>query len=131
MNLGNVMRVNEVYPKNNISVMIGDVDCLNKFKDLFLLIICKVHNLNKDGLKYFIGNKFNLKNLIFYDIKKINLDDIKGLNKISFSISRNLSDEPFVCFLNVENRTENILKKLNDELKNKKIYKHRNKWIWG
>ena len=51
MNLGNVMRVNEVYPKNNISVMIGDVDCLNKFKDLFLPIICKVHNLNKDELK--------------------------------------------------------------------------------
>ena len=30
----------------------------------------------------------------------------------------------FVCCLNVENRTENILKKLDDELKNKKIYKY-------
>ena len=124
MNLGNVMRVNEVYPKNNIGVMIGDADCLNKFRDLFLPIICKVHNLNKDELKYFTENNFNLKNLKFDDIKKINLDDIKGLNKISFSISRNLSDEPFVCCLNVENRTENILKKLDDELKNKKIYKY-------
>ena len=123
MNLENVMRVNKVYPKNNIGVMIGDADCLTKFRDLFLPIICKVHNLNKDELKYFTENNFNLKNLKFDDIKKINLDDIKGLNKISFSISRNLSDEPFVCFLNVENRTENILKKLDDELKNKKIYK--------
>ena len=61
MNLGNVMRVNEVYPKNNISVMIGDVDCLNKFKDLFLPIICKVHNLNKDELKQFTENNFNLR----------------------------------------------------------------------
>ena len=124
MNLGNVIRVNEVYPKNNIGVMIGDADCLKKFRDLFSPIICKVHNLDKNELKFFTENNFNLNNLKFDDIKKINLDDIKGLNKITFSISRNLSDEPFVCFLNIENRTENILKKLDDELKNKKIYKY-------
>ena len=44
------MRVNEVYPKNNIGVMIRDADYLNKFKNLFLPKICKVHNLNKDEL---------------------------------------------------------------------------------
>ena len=35
MNLGNAMRINEVYPKNNIGVMIGDADCFNKFKYFF------------------------------------------------------------------------------------------------
>ena len=99
MNLGNVMRVKEVYPKNNIGVMIGDADYLNKFKDLFLPKICKVHNLNKDELKYFIENNFNLKNLKFDGIKKINLDDIKGLNKISLNISRKLSNLLFVLLM--------------------------------
>ena len=93
------MRVYEVYPKNNIGVMKGDADCLNNFRDLFLPIICKDYNLNKDELKYFTENNLNLKNLKLDDIKKINLADIKGLNKISFSISRNLSDKPFVCFI--------------------------------
>ena len=124
MNLGNIMRVNEVYPKNNIGLMVGDTDCLKKFRNLYLPIICKVHDLDENELKFYTENNFNLKNINFNDIKKINLDDIKGLNKITFSISRNISDEPFVCFLNVENRTENILKKLDDELKNKKIYKY-------
>ena len=63
------MRVNEVYPKNNIGVMIGDADCLNKFKDLFLPFICKVHNLKKNKLKYFTENKFHL-HLIFIKYRR-------------------------------------------------------------
>ena len=110
--LGNIIRVNEVYPK----------DCLKKFGELFFPIIAKVHNLDKNGLKFYTENNFNLKNLKFHDIKKINLYDIKGLNKITLSISRNLTDEPFVSFINVENRTEKILQRIDEELKKKKFY---------
>ena len=122
--LGNIMRVNEVYPKNNIGIMLSDKDCLKKFGELFLPIISKIHNLDKNELKFYTENNFNLNNLKFDDIKKINLDDIKGLNKITLSISRNLTDEPFVSFINVENRTEKILKRIDEELKIKKFYRN-------
>jgi hypothetical protein len=118
------MRVNEVYPKNNIGIMLSDKDCLKKFGELFLPVISKIHNLDKNELKFYTENNFNLNNLKFDDIKKINLDDIKGLNKITLSISRNLTDEPFVSFINVENRTEKILKRIDEELKIKKFYRN-------
>jgi hypothetical protein len=122
-NLGFITRVNEVYPKNNIGLMVGDADCLKKFEILYKNIICKAHNLDKDKLEYFTENNFNLKNLVFNDIKKINLDEIKGLKKIVLSISRNIYNEPFVSFYNVENRTENIQRRLDSELIKIKYYK--------
>ena len=126
INLGSILRLNEVYPKNNIGLFLPDSDCLIKFNDLFLPIISTVHNLDKNKLEFYTENNFNLSNLKFDYIKKINLGDIKGIKKISLSISRNLIKEPFVCVINVENRTENILNKLDNELKNKKIYKFHN-----
>ena len=117
INLGNIMRVNDVFPKNNIGCMLGDADSLTKFAPLYKPIICKVHNLKIDSLIDYTQNNFNLQNLVFNDIKKIDLSKIEGLNKISFSISRNLPDSPFVCFLNVENRTEKISNQLTTEIK--------------
>ena len=114
INIGSILRVNKVFPKNNIGCMIGDADCLNKYDDIYKPIICKAHNLNINSLKDFTQNYFNLNNLVFDDIKKIDIGNIKGLKKISFSISRNLYDSPFVCFLNVENRTEKIAQQLLD-----------------
>ena len=114
INIGSILRVNKVFPKNNIGCMIGDADCLNKYDDIYKPIICKAHNLNINSLKDFTQNYFNLNNLVFDDIKKIDIGKIKGLKKISFSISRNLYDSPFVCFLNVENRTEKIAQQLLD-----------------
>ena len=111
------MRVNDVFPKNNIGCMLGDADSLTKFAPIYKPIICKAHNLNIDSLNDYTQNNFNLQNLEFKDIKKIDLSKIEGLNKISFSISRNLSDSPFVCFLNAENRTEKIAEKLITEIK--------------
>ena len=64
-----------------------------------------------------------MNNLQINDIGKVNISNIKGLKKISLSISRNLYDSPFVCFLNVENRTETIAKQLLD-LEKTKIYKY-------
>ena len=58
--LGNIMRVNEVYPKNNIGIMLSDKDCLKKFGELFLPIISKIHNLDKNELKFYTENNFNL-----------------------------------------------------------------------
>ena len=123
INIGSIIRVNNVFPKNNIGCMIGDADCLNKYEALYKPIICKAHNLDINSLKDYIQNYFNLNNLQFNDIKKIDLSNIKGLKKISFSISRNLYDSPFVCFLDVENRTEKIVNQLLD-LEKAQIYKY-------
>ena len=35
INASNIMRLNEVYPKNNIGCFIGDADCLTKFAPLY------------------------------------------------------------------------------------------------
>ena len=123
INIGSIIRVNNVFPKNNIGCMIGDADCLNKYEALYKPIICQAHNLNINSLKDYTQNYFNLNNLQFNDIKKVDISNIKGLKKISFSISRNLYDSPFVCFLNVENRTEKIANQLLD-LEKTKIYKY-------
>ena len=58
--------------------MIGDADCLNKYEALYKPIICKAHNLDINSLKDYIQNYFNLNNLQFNDIKKIDLSNIKG-----------------------------------------------------
>ena len=123
-NLGSLMKLNEVNPKNNFGIIISDADCIKKFRELYLPIISKAHNLDNNNLKFFTENNFNLNNLKFDDIKKINLDEINGLNKINISISRNLYDEAFICFLNVENRNENVLNKLKKELKKIKYFKN-------
>ena len=123
-NLGSLMKLNEINPKNNFGIFLSDMDCIKKFRELFSPIISKAHNLDNKNLKFFTENNFNLNNLKFDDIKKINLDEIKGLNKINISISRNLYDEPFITFLNVENRNENVLNKLQKELKKIKYFKN-------
>jgi hypothetical protein len=110
--------VNNVFPKNNIGIMIGDADSLIKFSKLYKPIICEAHNLQVDPLKDYIQNYFNLPILKINDIKKVDISKIEGLKKISFSISRNLSDSPFVCFINIENRTEKIINQLNELNKN-------------
>jgi hypothetical protein len=94
--------------------MLGDADSLKKFESLYKPLICKAHNLDINNLKDYTPNNFNLVNLEFNDIKKVNIEDVKGLKKISFSISRNLVDSPFICFLNIENRTEKIVKQLKE-----------------
>ena len=109
-----LIRINKEFPKNNIGIMLGDADSLKKFESLYKPIICKAHNLDINNLKDYTPNNFNLVNLEFNDIKKVNIEDVKGLKKISFSISRNLVDSPFVCFLNIENRTEKIVKQLKE-----------------
>ena len=114
INMRDLIRLNKEFPKNNIGIMLGDADSLKKFESLYKPIICKAHNLDINNLKDYTSNNFNLVNLEFKDIKKINIEDIKGLKKITFSISRNLVDFPFVCFLNIENRTENIVKQLQE-----------------
>lgn len=121
INMKELIRLNEVFPKNNIGIMLGDADSLKKFDQLYIPIICKAHDLDINSLKEYTSNNFNLTNLEFKDIKKINIEDIKGLNKIKFSISRNLVDSPFVCFLNIENRTQNIVKQLKEIEKVKNI----------
>ena len=122
IDIKSLLRVNNVFPKNNIGIMLGDADSLTKFSKLYNPIICKVHNLELDPLKDFIQNYFNLPNLVLKDIKKVDIGKINGLKKISFSISRNLFDSPFVCFINVENRTEKIANQLNELLKIPTIY---------
>ena len=122
-NLGSIIRLNEINPKNKYGLLLADMDCLKKFRELYSPVICKAHILDKNELKFYTENNFNLINLKFDDIKKINLDEIKGINKITISISRNLIGEPFVTFLNVENRTENILNKLNKEIEKTKYFK--------
>lgn len=114
INMRDIIRINNEFPNNNIGCMLGDADSLNKFLQLYKPIICKAHNLDIESLKDYTPNNFNLNNLKFEDIKKIDISAIKGIRKISFSISRNLSDSPFVCFLNIENRTEKIAKQLNE-----------------
>ena len=123
-NLGFIMKANEIDSNNKIGIMLGDADCLKKFRDLYQPIICKAHNLDKDNLKYFTANNFNLNNLKFDDIKKINLDEINGINKITINISRNLIDEPFVTSVNVENRTENVLNILEKEIQKIKTFRN-------
>ena len=123
-NLGFIMKANEIDSNNKIGIMLGDADCLKKFRDLYQPIICKAHNLDKDNLKYFTANNFNLNNLKFDDIKKINLDEINGINKITINISRNLIDEPFVTSVNVENRTENVLDILEKEIQKIKTFRN-------
>ena len=123
-NLGFIIKVNEIDSNNKIGIMLGDADCLKKFRDLYQPIICKAHNLDKDNLKYFTANNFNLNNLKFDDIKKINLDEINGINKITINISRNLIDEPFVTSVNVENRTENVLDILEKEIQKIKTFRN-------
>ena len=123
-NLGNIIKLNELNIKNNFGIFLADADCIKKFGELYLPIICKAHNLDKNNLKFFTENNFNLINLKVDDIKKINLDDIKGINKITISVSRNLLDEPFVCFLNIEERAENVLNNLEKELN--KVYYFKN-----
>ena len=114
INMRDLIRINKEFPKNNIGIMLGDADSLKKFESLYKPIICKAHNLDINNLKDYTPNNFNLVNLEFNDIKKVNIEDVKGLKKISFSISRNLVDSPFVCFLNIENRTEKIVKQLKE-----------------
>ena len=114
INMRDLIRINKEFPNNNIGIMLGDADSLKKFESLYKPIICKAHNLDINNLKDYTPNNFNLVNLEFKDIKKVNIEDIKGLKKISFSISRNLVDSPFVCFLNIENRTEKIVKQLQE-----------------
>ena len=117
INLDDLIRVNKVYPKNNIGILIADADCLTKFEDIYKPIIAKVHNLDINELKYYTQNNFNItQNIAFNDIKDIDISKIEGLNKISFSFSRNLSDSPFVCFLNIENRTEKIAEQFIKEI---------------
>ena len=123
-NLGFIMKANEIDSNNKIGIMLGDADCLKKFRDLYQPIICKAHNLDKDNLKYFTANNFNLNKLKFDDIKKINLDEINGINKITINISRNLIDEPFVTSVNVENRTENVLDILEKEIQKIKTFRN-------
>ena len=123
-NLGFIMKAKEIDSNNKIGIMLGDADCLKKFRDLYQPIICKAHNLDKDNLKYFTANNFNLNNLKFDDIKKINLDEINGINKITINISRNLIDEPFVTSVNVENRTENVLNILEKEIQKIKTFRN-------
>ena len=114
INIGNIITINNVFPENNIGCMIGDADCLKKFSSLYKPIICKAHNLDINSLKEYTQNNFNMANLVFKDIQKIDISQIKGIRKITLSISRNLTDFPFVCFLNIENRTEKIVKQLNE-----------------
>ena len=114
INMRDLIRINKEFPKNNIGIMLGDADSLKKFESLYKPLICKAHNLDINNLKDYTPNNFNLINLEFNDIKKVNIEDVKGLKKISFSISRNLVDSPFVCFLNIENRTEKIVKQLKE-----------------
>ena len=123
-NLGNLIRMNEINKKNNYGIILADSDCLKKFRELYLSIISKAHNLDKNNLEYFTENNFNLKNLKFDDIKKINLDDIKGLNKITISVSKNSYDEPFISFLNIEDRNEKIFNKMEKELRRLKFFKN-------
>ena len=123
-NLGFLIKMNEINKKNNYGIVLGDGDCLKKFRELYLSIISKAHNLDKNNLEFFIEKKFNLENLKFDDIKKINLDDIKGLHKITLSLSKNLYDEPFISFLNVEDRNEKIFNKLEKELRKIKYFKN-------
>ena len=123
-NLGSIMKINEFNPKNNFGVLLGDADCLKKFKELFFPIISKAHNLDINNLKFFTENNFNLPNLKFDDIKKINLDEIEGFNKITMSVSRNLLEEAFICFINIEDRAENVLKQLDKELKKIPFFKN-------
>ena len=118
IDIKSLLRVNNVFPKNNIGIMIGDADSLIKFSKLYNPIICEAHNLQVDPLKDYIQNYFNLPILKINDIKKVDISKIEGLKKISFSISRNLSDSPFVCFINIENRTEKIINQLNELNKN-------------
>ena len=114
INIGNITNINSIFPQNNIGCILGDADCLKKFSRLYKPIICKAHNLDINSLKEYTQNYFNMTNLEFNNIKKINISQIEGIKKIVFSISRNLSDFPFVCFLNIENRTEKIVKQLNE-----------------
>ena len=81
INIGSIIRVNNVFPKNNIGCMIGDADCLNKYEALYKPIICQAHNLNINSLKDYTQNYFNLNNLQFNDIKKVDISNIKGLKK--------------------------------------------------
>ena len=116
INLNNIMRLNEVFPDNNIGCFIGDADCLTKFSPLYNPIICKAHNLDINSLKEYTQNNFNLQNLDKNDLKDIDIAQIPGLIKIDFSVSRNLPDSPFVYFLNSENRSEKVMTSLKPEL---------------
>lgn len=127
INVDDIVRVNNVFPKNNIGCLIADADCLVKFETIYKPIICKAHNLDINSLKDYTQNNFNLTNLIFKDIQKVDISSIKGINKISISISRNLFDSPFVCFLNIENRTEKIAGQLTKELDRNPKLKNFNK----
>ena len=115
INVNNITRLNEVYPKNNIGCFIGDADCLIKFAPLYKPIICEVHDLKIDSLKEYTQNNFNLQNLEKNDLKGIDISQIPGLLKIDFSVSRNLPDSPFVYFLNSENRSEKVVRSLKSE----------------
>jgi hypothetical protein len=123
INIDDIMRVNKVYPKNNIGILLADADCLTKFEDVYKPIISKAHNLNSNDLKDYTQNHFNINNIDDKDIQKVDISSIEGINKISFSFSRNLTDSPFVCFLNIENRTEKIAEALTREIDKNQHFK--------
>ena len=123
INIDDIMRVNKVYPRNNIGILLADADCLTKFEDVYKPIISKAHNLNINDLKDYTQNNFNITNIVFKDIQKVDISKIEGINKISFSFSRNLTDSPFVCFLNIENRTEKIAELLTKEIEKIQSFK--------
>ena len=79
-NLGSIIRLNEINSKNKYGLLLADMDCLIKFRELYSPVICKAHILDKNELKFYTENNFNLINLKFDDMKKINLDEIKGIN---------------------------------------------------
>jgi hypothetical protein len=113
-NLNNIIKINEVCPKNNIGILLADASCLEKFGPLYEPIIYKAHNLDKDKVKNNYLTNFIINNLALNDIKKIEISKIKEINNITLSISRNLHKSPFVLFSCIEDRAENILNNLNN-----------------
>ena len=83
INMGDIIRIHNEFPSNNIGCMLGDADSLSKFSQLYKPIICKAHSLNIESLQDYTPNNFNLNNLAFDDIKKIDISTIEGIKKIS------------------------------------------------
>ena len=71
------MRVNKVYPKNNIGILLADADCLTKFEDVYKPIISKAHNLNSNDLKDYTQNHFNINNIALKNIQKVDIYEKK------------------------------------------------------
>ena len=122
-NFKTITLLNEICPKNNIGCFIADKECLEKFEELYKPIICKVHNLDIDEMKNYVKSNCNLQSFSLNDIKDIDISQIKGLSKISFCISRNITDSPFITISCGEDRISRavnlLVKEFDNNLANK------------